>query len=82
MLCILHDVGNSLTESDLRILNIVLAEHLPKLKESGLSLDYPHTTKEEVVTHLQKIDQHEFAEILSETRGKILSIISICRTDT
>ena len=60
-----------------------MAKHLPKLKESGLNLDDPHImiTKEEVVTHLRNIDQHEFAEMLSETRGKTLSIISVCKAD-
>ena len=54
------------------MLNIVLAEHLPKLMESGLNLNQDNRiTKEEVVMHLQKINQHEFAKILSETNGKI-----------
>ena len=57
------------------MLNVVLAEHLPKLMESGLNLNQDnHITKEEVVMHLQKIDQHEFAKILSESNGKILTI--------
>ena len=54
------------------MLNIVLAEHLPKLMESGLNLNKDNCiTKEEVVMHLHKIDQHEFAKILSESNGKI-----------
>ena len=74
----LHDVlfyffkGNVLTESDIKVLNVVLAGHLPKLMESGLNLNQDNRiTKEEVVMHLQKIDQHEFAKILSESNGKI-----------
>ena len=62
-------VDTVLTESDCRILAIALAEHL---EESGLNLyqqDCLHT-KEEVVTCLKKIGQHEFAEILCENRGK------------
>ena len=66
--------GNVLSESDIQILNIVLAEQLPKLKESGLSLTHDNRiTKEEVVMHLQKIDQHDFAKIL-RNEGKISSI--------
>ena len=63
--------GNILTESDIRILNIVLAEHLSKLKENDFNLNQDeHITKEEVVLHLEKIDQYEFAKILSENKGK------------
>ena len=62
---------NVLTESDLRILNIVLVEHLPKLKERGLNLDHIISiTKEEVVKCLQQIDQHSLADILSKNQGK------------
>ena len=67
---------NALTESDVRILNIVLAEYLPMLKDSGLNLnqeDHPHITKDELVMHLEKIND-EFAKILSESKGKISSI--------
>ena len=59
-----------------------MAEHLSKLKDSGLNLnqdDHPHITKEEVVIHLQEIEQHAFAKILSENKGKISSINSLIK---
>ena len=71
--------GNVLTKSDIQILNIVLAEHLSKLEDSNLNLnqdDHPRITKEEVVIHLQKIEQHEFARILSESKGNVTKRIS------
>ena len=62
-----------MSESDIQILKIALYEHLPKLKESGLDLNqdyyHPSITKEEVVKHLHDIDLHQFAEILSESKG-------------
>ena len=67
-----------LTESDIRILNIVLAEYLPKLKKHDLNLDqdhqdnHPRVTKEEVVTCLWKIGQNEFAKILEKNNGKFV----------
>ena len=63
-------VANFLTESDVRILNIVLAEHLPKLEVNLNPDDHPPLTKEEVVTGLQSIGQNEFAKILSGKGGK------------
>ena len=64
-----------LTENDIQILKIVLAEHLLKLEESGLDLNENNCiTKEEVVIHLKKIDQHAFAVILGEEKGKVLSV--------
>ena len=67
-------IGNILTESEIQILNDVLAKHLTKLKENGLDLnqDY-HITKEEVVIQLQKLDD-ELANILSKKNGNISSI--------
>ena len=70
-------VDETLTESDIRILNIVLAKHLLttelKGRLSGLNLnqdDRPPITKEEVVMFLQEIHQHQFANILSGNRGR------------
>jgi hypothetical protein len=64
--------GNILTESDIRILAVILAEHLRNLKEQGLNLNEgERITKKEVVIHLQNIDQQELAEILSQDSGKI-----------
>ena len=67
----------------MRILSLALAEHLPKLKEQGLNLDPyyrpsnekdgPHITKEEVIVHLEQIDQYKLAEILSEDKGKSIT---------
>ena len=72
---LLNCTGHLLTETELRILNIALAEHLRKLEKSGLNLNLDHQhniiTKEEVVTHLQKFGQQELAKILSEDRGKL-----------
>ena len=73
-----YSKGNVLSENDVQILNIVLAEHLSKLKESGLNLNQDNCiTKEEVVIHLKKIDQHESANILNESKGKVLYNIKI-----
>ena len=70
-----YSKGNVLSENDVQILNIVLAEHLSKLKETGLILKQDNRiTKEEVVIHLKKIDQYESAEILSKSKGKVLYI--------
>ena len=67
--------GNILTESDIRILNLILSEHLTNLEKSGLSLEQSkRITKEEVVMHLRKIDQHKLAELLSEDNGKTSSV--------
>ena len=69
--------GNVLTESEIQILNIVLAEHLSNLEEIGLHLNQDNRiTKEEVVIHLQKVD-NELAKILSENNGKISSIKTV-----
>ena len=63
--------GNILTESEIQILNIVLAKQVPKLKEIGLNLNQDNRiTKEEVVIHLQKVND-ELAKILSKNNGKI-----------
>ena len=74
--CILFCQGNVLTESDIRVLALVLSEYLPNLEGSGLNLkqDNIHITKEELVMHLRNIDQHQLAEIFSEDNGKTSSI--------
>ena len=65
---------DSLTKNDVQILSIVLAEHLPILKEKGLNLqDDATVTKEKVVIFLRLIGQHELARILSESDGKSLN---------
>ena len=74
MYTLLHYTGNILTESEIKILKIVLAEHLSNLEKNGLYLNQNnHITKEEVVIHLQKVDD-ELAKILSGNNGKISSI--------
>ena len=73
--CILFCQGNVLTESDVRVLALVLSEYLPNLERSGLNLKPDiRITKEELVMHLRKIDQHELAKIFSEDDGKTSSI--------
>jgi hypothetical protein len=52
-----------------------LAEHLRNLKEHRVNLNQgKRITKEQVVIHLQKIDQQELAKILREDNGKTSSI--------
>ena len=68
---IIGDTVTFLTEGDLRILNIILVEHLAKLIDRGINLnpdDRP--TKEEVIKCLQEIEQNDFADILKEDQGK------------
>ena len=70
--CILFYQGNVLTESDTRVLALVLSEYLPNLEESGLNLEQDiRITKEELVMHLRKIDKNELVEIFSKDNGKI-----------
>ena len=64
-------LGNLLSESDIRILAVILTEHLHNLKERGLNLNQgERISKEEVVIQLKNIGQHELAEILRKDRGK------------
>ena len=70
--CILFYQGNILSESNTRVLALVLSEYLPNLEESGLDLKQDiRITKEELVMHLRNIDQHQLAKIFSEDNGKI-----------
>ena len=60
-----------LTESDLKILKIVLVEYLPKMENLNLDQDDPATiTKKKVIKCLQQVDQHDLADILKENQGK------------
>ena len=63
---------NPLTESNLQILKVVLAEHIVTLEEKGLNLsqDDSPVTKEMVVKVLHQIGQQELAKILNEDNGK------------
>lgn len=66
-------LGNLLSESDIRILAVILAEHL---KGSGLNLNQgEHIPKEKVVMHLKNISQHKLAEILREDGGKTFKLM-------
>ena len=64
-----------LSIDELRILKIVLADHMIKLKENGLSIeraisDKLDITKASVVDCLRTIDQNDMADNLAKRRGK------------
>jgi hypothetical protein len=67
-----------LTDDELRILKIVLAEHLDKLDENGVSLDLALSgglvlSKRRVVERLHLIGQVRIAKVLDKNQGnKIL----------
>ena len=68
------DVQQPLTDDELRILKIVLAEHLDKLSENGLNLDLAISgelviTKQGVVECLHLIGQISISKILSNKQG-------------
>ena len=72
------DVHPPLTADELRILKILLAEHLGKLTENGVSLDLALSgglvlTKQKVVECLDLIGQVSISKVLSNKQGnKIL----------
>ena len=71
MYVVIKFLGNLLSESDIRILAVILTEHLDNLKESGLKFNEgERISKEQVVMHLKKIVQDELAEILRKDGGK------------
>ena len=76
-----YNVGvKSLTKSDLRILNIALAEHWHKLKESGINLnqgDHPRITKEVVIIGLLQVGQQELSRILRKDKGKSINLVRV-----
>ena len=69
--------GEQLSADDLRILNIVLVDHLDKLDGVGLKLSTAAAsqtaiTKKNVVDCLQQIGQHDLANVLSARQGENL----------
>lgn len=68
-----EDMSKVLTVNELRILGLVLAEHLNALKAKGLDIERVNevkVTKEEIVSILREIDRDELADTLSKKRGK------------
>jgi hypothetical protein len=68
------DVQPPLTDDELRILKIVLAEHLDKLDENGVSLDLALSgglvlSKTRVVECLHLIGQVSLSMVLDEKQG-------------
>ena len=64
-----------LTEDELRILTIVLAEHSTRLSNNSLNLEaaisgQQEIHKHEVVKCLRKINQDEIAKILNNKQGR------------
>ena len=64
-----------LSTDEFRILKIVLADHMTKLEENGLSIekaisDKLDITKESLIDCLRTIDQNEMADILAGKQGK------------
>ena len=64
-----------LSIDELRILKIVLADHMIKLEENGLSIeraisDKLDITKASIVDCLRTIDQNDMADNLAKRRGK------------
>jgi hypothetical protein len=75
---VLLDVHQPLTADELRILKIVLAEHVDKLNENGVSLDLALSgglvlSKQKVVECLSLIGQVSISKVLNNKQGnKIL----------
>lgn len=68
------DVPQPLTDDELRILKIVLAEHLDKLNENGVSLDLALSgglvlSKRRVVECLHLIGQVKISKVLDKKKG-------------
>ena len=64
-----------LTEDELRILTIVLAEHLADIKENGLNLEAAISGQQEikkttVVESLRRIGQENISKILNNKQGR------------
>ena len=72
---ILSDDQQPLSADELRILKILLEEHLVKLNENGLNIesaisDQLDVTNERVVKCLRIIDQKDKADILDKKQGE------------
>ena len=70
------DVHPPLTDNEIRILKILLAEHLDQLNENGVSLDLALSgglvlSKQSVVECLHLIGQVRMSKILSNKQGKL-----------
>ena len=71
-------MSRSLSENELRILGLVLGEHLGLLRANGLDLEGAspeRLTKERVAMHLRNIGQDQLAQLLSEKRGETVLAI-------
>ena len=69
------DVHPPLTDNEMRILKILLAEHLDQLNENGVSLDLALSgelvlSKQNVVEGLHLIGQVSMAKILGNKQGE------------
>ena len=72
----LVSLDQPLTDNELRILKIVLAEHLDKLNKNGLNFDFAisgemEITKKMVVDGLDLIGQTHISKILDNEQGKV-----------
>ena len=70
------DVHPPLTDNEMRILKILLAEHLDQLNENGISLNVALSgalvlSKQSVVEGLHHIGQVSMAKILGNKQGKL-----------
>ena len=70
------DVHPPLTDNEMRILKILLAEHLDQLNENGVSLDLALSgglilSKQNVAECLHLIGQFSMAKILDNKQGKL-----------
>ena len=71
-------MSRSLSENELRILGLVLGEHLGLLRANGLDLEGAspgRLTKERVAMHLRNIGQVQLAQLLSEKRGETVHVV-------
>ena len=72
------DVHPPLSDNEMRILKILLAEHLDQLNENGVTLDLALSgalvlSKQSVVEGLHLIGQVSMAKILGNKQGKLSS---------
>jgi hypothetical protein len=77
------DVQQPLTDDELRILKIVLAKHLDKLDENGVSLDLALSgglvlSKQRVVECLHLIGKISLSKVLDKKQGKNILLINNC----
>ena len=78
------DVHSPLTDNEMRILKILLAEYLDQLNKNGVSLDLALSgalvlPKQSVVEGLHQIGQVSMAKILDNKQGKLSpSMTKLC----